>query len=390
MYNVSENFKKLANANGRTFDVKVDIDGAEYSKEIVSLNIQKSIQEEQGLTLGTCVAGTLTLEINLKSISAKAKIKPYVRFLDDTQNSEWLQLGCFFVDTAPISLGTASITAFDKMIQIEKQYVKNEKLIMPCPMQDFLAEICKQGGFETSFICQPFTLNYQPINYTLREMLGFIASAHGGCGIFDNQGKFTIVNFANTNEKVELKNQFEQAIETDTFTVGAVDIVVSDDKTIKRGKADEFSTISFFNPLGDEKIADYVFKNLGGLIYKGLTASKQGFGYLEVGDLCQTVDNNNRVKTVNIIISELELNFSAGEFTENITSSARTKSQEEFTHTFDIEKEISNKVEKLVDAVYHIENSSTQNLSAKENEIINIKFDSNAKCTPIFHCEINI
>ena len=84
------------------FEVKVNIGSTDYSMNVLtSLNSCRSVFGSGSPRLGLAPAGELSLSLYLNSASVPrmAEIRPYFRVVNDTQQSEWIAKGVYYVDT---------------------------------------------------------------------------------------------------------------------------------------------------------------------------------------------------------------------------------------------------------------------------------------------------
>ena len=114
------------------FEVKVNIGSTDYSMNVLtSLNSCRSVFGSGSPRLGLAPAGELSLSLYLNSASVPrmAEIRPYFRVVNDTQQSEWIAKGVYFVDTreADTTTGLLTLHAYDAMLKGEQAYRAGEK-----------------------------------------------------------------------------------------------------------------------------------------------------------------------------------------------------------------------------------------------------------------------
>lgn len=117
-----------------------------------------------------------------------AQIKVYIRAVNDTQQSEWIQSGTYYIDTRKTnetvgSLGTMQISAYDAMMKAEADY-PNTSHAWPYADISVVNEIAQTIGVTvdprtTALLTARYMIDL-PIGYTMRETLGNIAAAYGG------------------------------------------------------------------------------------------------------------------------------------------------------------------------------------------------------------------
>lgn len=135
-----------------------------------------------------------------------AQVVLYVRACTDTLRSEWIQQGVFYIDTRETtasydSLKVMTIHGFDAMLTAEQYWHDNGSLnwssgtVVDTAMVGNIAEIMGISVDERTW--DIMTNNYRipmPIQYTLREVLGYIAAMYVGCFIINEIGQLRLVS----------------------------------------------------------------------------------------------------------------------------------------------------------------------------------------------------
>ena len=158
--------------------------------------------------LGQAISQEIELEMMNPSgaIVPMGLVVPYVRVCNATGKSEWIQQGVFYIDTREISdnhsdLVTLKIHGFDAMLTAEQYWHDNGSLnwssgtVSDTAMVGNIAEIMDISVDERTW--DIMTSNYQipmPMQYTLREILGYIASMYAGCFIITEVGQLRLVS----------------------------------------------------------------------------------------------------------------------------------------------------------------------------------------------------
>lgn len=133
-------------------------------------------------------------------------VVPYVRVCNETYKSEWIQQGVFYIDTKEISDNESSVTTitlhgYDAMLMAEQYYNDTGDLDWSSGFVDdvdMVLEVARilNVGVDTR-TWDIMVENYQiplPTAYTLREILGYIASMYAGCFIFTDVGQLRLVS----------------------------------------------------------------------------------------------------------------------------------------------------------------------------------------------------
>lgn len=191
---------KTISATYHQTEYKVTVGDTEYDKSsIVGLSLSSGLFSGRTLAVGCCVSAQIDLTLqDVQSVPRNAEVKVYVRLTDGTQASEWLPYGVYYIDTretAPES-GTLTLHCYDAMLKAEQTFVtEGDTGAWPRTMTAVVASICTRMGVELdsrTALNSTYTVEY-PNDYTMREILGYIAAAHGGCWIMTPAGKLRLV-----------------------------------------------------------------------------------------------------------------------------------------------------------------------------------------------------
>ena len=127
-----------------------------------------------------------------------AEIKPYVRAVNDTKQSEWIQKGDYFIDTRETSENDIiTLHGYDAMLKTEVGFPI--AYIVDYPTTDILAvqAIASQIGVPLDERTLDIMVNgyavQMPSGYTSRETLGYIGAMYAGCWIINDLGKLQLV-----------------------------------------------------------------------------------------------------------------------------------------------------------------------------------------------------
>lgn len=152
--------------------------------------------------VGCCVSAEIDITMVRPTayIERMASIKPYIRACNDTQQSEWLPKGIFFIDTREegASSGEIKFHGYDALLKTENDFPTMGD-IGEWPKTDietvrYIAELIEvevdprtveimQRGYEIQY----------PAGYSQREVLSFIAAAYAGNFIMTDAGKLRLV-----------------------------------------------------------------------------------------------------------------------------------------------------------------------------------------------------
>lgn len=175
------------------YEYKVDIAGVTYGmKNLMSGDIEQPLFDK--LSVGNACSAQLTLSLWPQgTIPRMAKIVPWVR---DTNGGEWYQLGVFYIDTRAWNGDLLEITAYDAMLKAELIWTPPLDMTFPVKMGKAAESIASRMEVELDPRCSFNDSYYVPSqenNYTMRDVLRYIAAAHAGNWIVTNEGKLLLV-----------------------------------------------------------------------------------------------------------------------------------------------------------------------------------------------------
>ena len=197
MQQTSDLYKSIF-AGEHTAEIKVNIAGVDYGEDvIVSMSTTGSLFADGKMAIGGTVAKQIDLTLwNVSAAIPKmAKIIPYYRITNGTQTSEWVQKGVYYIDTRTTDSGLLSIHGYDDMLKSELVWVPDQSLEFPMPMSQAVNVIAGLMGVTVDERTQVgnYTIDYPANEYTLRDVLRYIAVASVGNWIFTDTGELLLV-----------------------------------------------------------------------------------------------------------------------------------------------------------------------------------------------------
>ena len=189
------------NYSSRTF---VSINDVEYTEhDLFRVHTTHNVFGDNP-TVGKALVGEIDITMRNPDVTipAMASIKPNVQLYDDVEESDVrIPKGTFFIDTREVIEGSNQLVlhGYDSMLKAENYYT-GSSLEWPAAARPVLNEISSIIGVElddrtkevfpssdTSAVVQ------YPANYTMREVLGYIASMKCGNFIMSNQNKLLFI-----------------------------------------------------------------------------------------------------------------------------------------------------------------------------------------------------
>ena len=157
-------------------------------------------------SVGGCVSRQIDIMIKPKgTIPRMAEIKLETRLVlkdfvtgEITSTSEWIPKGTFYIDTRQTDKvsGALIIHGYDAMLKAEQMLLtETTEDDWPKPMDEVVEEIAKRMGVTVdsrTVISHTMMVGY-PLEYTMREILGYIAAAHCGNWIITDAGELRLI-----------------------------------------------------------------------------------------------------------------------------------------------------------------------------------------------------
>lgn len=204
MQTVSNTYETIIGSENHWFETKVVLNGVTYDKTVL-VEVSTSLAMFSGAPeIGKAVAQEITVRMltPAETIPPMANLKPYVRACSPTLTSEWLQQGEFYIDTRETTktehgVDVLTIHGFDAMLKAEQMF-ESANITGDSVDTDMVDEIASIMGVSVdartyTLMTEAYTIPL-PTGYTLREVLGYIASMYVGCFIMSDVGKLRLVS----------------------------------------------------------------------------------------------------------------------------------------------------------------------------------------------------
>lgn len=175
------------------YEYQVDVSGTVYGmKDIQSVSIKQPLFDK--LSAGNACAAELTMSFwPIGTLPKMARIIPSVRSAGE---STYHQLGVFFVDTRSKRHDLVTLTAYDAMLKAEIVWEPEQSLVFPMTMPSVVKEIATLMEVEVdarTALNAGYKVDYPANDYTLRDVLCYIAAAHAGNWVLTAEGKLLLV-----------------------------------------------------------------------------------------------------------------------------------------------------------------------------------------------------
>lgn len=227
MQTTSAIWKALLHQKGTRKQYAFDINGVRYYEDSeISHKVTYKMYSEFGI--GQTGGAVLTLTNFDVTIPESAEIRRYVRLVNGESVSEWLPKGVFFVSSRDVDGKRKTVVAYDAMRKSDKVWKPDENLLFPLSMSDAVAEFARLMGVDVDprTVLGDFTMDYPGNEYTIRQMLQFVAAAHGGNFIITDEGKLMLVPLVSAPVYVPEETSVLVTEDGYAITFGGVRIIV--------------------------------------------------------------------------------------------------------------------------------------------------------------------
>ena len=173
-------------------EYKVTAGGAEYGMDrIEAAEISQELFSVPSVGGAVCAQFTMTFRPEAEP-PRMAEVRPFAR---DAGQTEWTPLGIFWIDQRSEKNGKLEITCYDGMLKAEAEWIPDEALEFPMSMEAAAGVIAALMGTELDERCAfhaGYAVDYPANGYTLRDVLRYIAAAHGGNWLMTAAGKLLL------------------------------------------------------------------------------------------------------------------------------------------------------------------------------------------------------
>lgn len=347
MYPVTELYKSKIKETTRTFRTLIQIQHSAGvleldDKDIVggSMLLTESSQSGEDFTVGGVVASTFDIEIFNKTNGIDgyflvddiliavddmlhevdwydeytginfegATIIPQVGLLVDEVNDIWeyVPLGRFNIDEAPRTRNTIKIKAIDNMIELDKPYSLSN-LSYPANLYQIYTNICSVADVQigtTSFINQDYVVDERPEgDYTLRDILGFVAELSGTFARFNRNGALELVWYSDSGITLTGANRFDFKPREDQIRISGVSYTPpDDDNVVYLAGTDEYVVDLSDNPLlqdNFETVISNIYSSVKDTVFTPYESRWQGNPAIQPGDKVVQIDRDgNEFNTI--------------------------------------------------------------------------------------------
>lgn len=269
---------------------KYTVDGKEYNQTLNEFKYNNIINPNNSISIGNTCSSGVTFSIFKPQITLENKDITIFEGVKGDSGIEYAQIGIFTVTKEESNGEYTKYTAYDKMYKAEKGYFS--ELTYPGTDKAILEEICTKLGIQlATSITNTHTITDKPQGYTMREMIGYMATLQGGNAAINSDGNLEIKWYKDSGYVLDGHQYYQQGVTFTTskdFTIRKLtcnNTKSGDSKTSEITAGDGTTGLSFANPFMTQAILDEVYKKIGGFQFRPLTVKFLGDWRLEVGDI---------------------------------------------------------------------------------------------------------
>lgn len=375
---VSDTWRELQHMRNTRKEYRFTVNGVVYGSEAeVSHSVDSGLFEEFSAGNASCAQLSLTLYTS-DEIPRGAKITREVRLENEGRTSEWIPAGTFYINRRQKDDDYWTIEAFDLMRKAEQSWTPSQEIQFPLAMPEAVNQLCTVLGCELdprTELNPDYTIDYPSSDpdsesgdyYTVRQILQWIAAAHGGNFIITPDEKLRLVLLARIDQPEEEDDRDSHEVGQDyvnftdngkTKPVSRVTLVLDDENVITAGD-DTGLELSMSCPYATQPMADAILAQLSGYQYQMYEASAVNIDpAAELGDLVE----------VNGICSSIDRISDDGLGYPDISAPGKEELEDEYPSTSYVETSFNRKLAQTRSA---IEKSAEEIREYVQNDVTN-------------------
>ena len=254
----------------------------------------------------------------------------------------WLRKGVFYIDTRDKDkvTGVLTIHGYDAMLKAEQPYLsEGDTGEWPRTERAVVADIAARMGVEidSRTVLSDTHMVAYPGDYTMREILGHIAAAHGGNWIITDAGALYLAPLNGAADSVDIGNQAVSLDYAPAFdTVTGVRLWYDDEACYFAG--DETGRVLEADcPWATQSVANEVLASVQGYVYQPFSASTAILPLeMELGDLVSVGGVTGPLASINTVFG--------GVCTSDISAPSDEEVDHEYPYQTKQQRELRRKV----------------------------------------------
>lgn len=265
------------------------ISGEIYTQSVNLMSAPKVVGSLWGTgspKVGCCVSRQIDLMVMpMGVIPRMAEIRLETRLVlknplteEITLASEWVPKGTFYIDTRKEDsvTGALRIHGYDAMLKAESKYINDGTSTEEWPqsMTDVVHSIAQRLGVTVdprSEIDPTLTIGY-PLDYTMREILGYIAAVHGANWTITEAGALRLVALGGGDGVLDLDVNMASLDLAPAFDPISRVTIFLDEETVYTAGDDTGRELAATCPWATQDMADALLEKVRGFVYQPYTA----------------------------------------------------------------------------------------------------------------------
>ncbi|WP_059050861.1 hypothetical protein [Paenibacillus senegalimassiliensis] len=314
MWTIPASYEGFMRRRNLTWDMKVNVNGVDYGRDVVmDFSIDRRLVSSDEFMIGTANMGKLEIKLRLQhELPANAKIVPFLglsvgnlswqdahipwaeaHFPWSGGNLGWIPMGEFYIDSRERLKNIWVYTCFDKLYLADGAFLSN--LTYPATMQAVWDEICSRLGYmyDSSVVINPnYKIPAGPAGFTMRQTMGFIASANGASVFVGRDGTIKFKRFAAsaaTDFDMNESDYHRLALTNPEKSYSRIVIGYDGEEGVRfeAGTGSENETLYIDNPYATQAMANALLVQLNGFSYVPIDMNARGYPHLEPGDVIE-------------------------------------------------------------------------------------------------------
>ena len=379
MYKVSTNYEILAESPGRHVYCKIVAGGTTYLDDRIIKFELDDLAYPEYYTIGTACSSRFSFTVRYTdALQVHDMVQPYISF----DNKEWCPMGVFFVSRRYVRGSYASITCYDMMYSLNMEYVPS--IQAPTTAVALFRDICSQHKIPcVSGDWMSYRVLKLPKGFTVREVLGFIASMASSTIKFDREGKLWVRRLGNSENQSFLEdgNCIDINRNLNDSGIRGIRFDTGDDVTVY-GEDTELTCVDVYNPIIAPDVASAAYYMQKNFSFYGAEIKMQGLPYIEAGDrvtFTHSIPGQTLREIVTLMACEIVYTYD-GALTATLYS--RCKSYSDSTvHKEDLKTAINDVRAALGNVCLTTVNKGDITVNSSYTIVANFEFETAAKNT---------
>lgn len=255
-------------------ETMVTIAGTEYHESnITDLHTGAALFSKNTVSVGGCVAKEIDLTVIPQgNIPRMAEIRVFVRPVVDGIATGWLQKGVYYIDTRQVDYATGQLVihGYDAMLKAEQIFTDGTDTgNWPRAETQVVEEIAERMGVvidHRTVMNDSYMVEY-PADYTMREILRYIAVTHAGNWTITDTGELRLVPLATLGDYFDVGMEAVSLDTAPAFSPFTGVKLLADSRVFFSG-SDAGRVLEAECPWANQIIADDVLRSVQGYVYQ--------------------------------------------------------------------------------------------------------------------------